>query len=174
LGANPSPSGDPFKGSVFGDPDKEGILGDMQLYRKTSHTVFDLKYHLVWITKYRKPILEGKVGTRVRDLIREVCTEHQIQIIRGHVSRDHIHIFISMPPQISVSKIAQYLKGKTSRKLMQEYAALKKQFWGNHIWGRGFFAASSGTITDETIMQYIKNQDEDLVKRGDNFTIIDT
>ena len=145
----------------------------MQLYRKGSHTAFDLKYHLVWITKYRKPVLTGRVGVRVRDLIREICEAHSIEIIRGHVSKDHIHIFISMPPQISVSKIAQYLKGKTSRKLLQENPALRKQFWGQHLWGRGYFAVSSGAITDEMIMEYIENQDDDLTKRGDNFTTID-
>lgn len=146
----------------------------MQLYRKTSHTTFDLKYHIVWITKYRKPILVGKVAYRVRELIREICKTNNVEILRGHVSKDHIHIFISMPPQISVSKIAQYLKGKTSRKLLQENALLRKRFWGNHLWGRGFFAASSGAITDEMIMEYIKNQDEDAEKRGDEFTVIET
>jgi len=144
----------------------------VQLYRKTSHTVFDLKYHLVWATKYRKPILVGRVGVRVRDLIREICEAHSIQILRGHVSKDHVHVFISMPPQISVSKIAQYLKGKTSRKLLQENLALRKQFWGQHLWGRGYCAVSSGTITDETIMKYIESQDEDAEKRGDNFTTL--
>ena len=147
--------------------------GGVQLYRKTSHTTFDLKYHLVWITKYRKPILEGKIAYRVRELIREICGAHNIQIIRGHVSKDHIHIFISMPPQISVSKIAQYLKGKTSRKLLEENALLKKRFWGAHLWGRGFFAVSSGSITDEMIMEYIENQDEEADKRGDDFTVIE-
>ena len=145
----------------------------MQLYRKTSHTTFDLKYHVVWITKYRKPILEGKTAQRARELIREICEAHNIQIIRGHISKDHVHIFISMPPQISVSKIAQYLKGKTSKKLLEENAVLKKKFWGNHLWGRGFFAVSSGSITDEMIMEYIEKQDEDAEKRGDEFTIID-
>lgn len=145
----------------------------MLLNRKTSHTVFDLKYHLIWITKYRKPVLTGKIGTRVRDLIREICAVHNIQIIKGHVSKDHIHIFISMPPQISVSKIAQYLKGKTSRKLMQENIAIRKVFWGQHLWGRGYYAASSGNITDEMIMEYIENQDEDIKKRGDSFTVVD-
>lgn len=146
----------------------------MELYRKTSHTVFDLKYHLVWTTKYRKPVLAGKVAYRVRELIREICTTHNIQIIRGHVSKDHLHLFISMPPQVSVSKIAQYIKGKTSRKLLQEYQSLRRQFWGQHLWSRGYFAASSGTITDEMIMEYIKNQDEDMEKRGDEFTIVET
>ena len=105
----------------------------MKLYRSGSHTVFDLKYHVVWTTKYRRPILEGRLGSRLRELIREICLTNQIQIIRGHISKDHIHIFISMPPQISVSKITQYIKGKTSRKLLQEYPALNKQFWGQHM-----------------------------------------
>ena len=146
----------------------------MQNYRKTSHTQFDIKFHLIWTTKYRKPVLTGKVGTRVRDLIREICTTHNIEILKGHVSKDHIHIFISSPPQISVSKIAQYLKGKTSRKILQEFPTLNKIFWGQHLWGRGYYAVSSGNITDELIMEYIQNQDEDQEKRGDSFTIIDT
>lgn len=136
--------------------------------------MFDLKYHLVWTTKYRKPVLVGKIASRVRELIREICTTHNIQILRGHVSKDHIHLFISMPPQISVSKIAQYIKGKTSRKMLQEYQPLRRQFWGQHVWSRGYFAASSGTITDEMIMEYIQNQDEDMEKRGDAFTIVET
>ena len=145
----------------------------MKLYRRGSHTVFDLKYHLVWTTKYKKPVLIGRLGTRVRDLVREICATHSIQIIRGHVSKDHIHLFISMPPQISISKIAQYLKGKTSRKLLQENPALNKQFWGQHFWSRGYFAASSGAITDEMIVDYIEHQDDDQAKRGDNFTTLD-
>jgi putative transposase len=78
-----------------------------------------------------------------------------------------------MPPQISVSKIAQYLKGKTSRKILINFPELNKLFWGKHFWSRGYFATTSGSITDEMIMEYIKNQDEDPDKRGDNFTILD-
>lgn len=146
----------------------------MKLYRSGPHTVFDLKYHIVWTTKYRKPILTGKLAIRVRDLIREICVTNNVQIIRGHVSKDHIHLFISMPPQLSVSKIAQLLKGKTSRKVLQENPKLNKYFWGKHFWSRSYFATTSGAITDEMIMEYIKNQDEDSDKRGDDFTILDT
>ena len=145
----------------------------MKLYRSGPHTVFDLKYHLVWTTKYRKPILTGRIGHRVRDLIREICRTENVQIIRGHVSKDHIHLLISMPPQISVSKIAQLIKGKTSRKILIENPKLNKQFWGRHFWSRGYFATTSGAITDEMIMRYIQNQDDDLEKRGDEFTILD-
>ena len=144
----------------------------MKLYRKGSHTTYDLKYHLVWTTKYKKPVLEGRIGRRVRDLIREICATNNIQIIRGHVSKDHIHLFVSIPPQISVSKIAQYLKGKTSRKILLENPALNKKFWGQHFWSRGYFAATSGAITDEVVMDYIESQDEDAEKRGDEFTIV--
>ncbi len=144
----------------------------MKLYRAGPHTVFDLKYHIVWTTKYRKPVLTGRIGLRLRDLVREVCATENVQIIRGHVSKEHVHLFISMPPQLSVSKIAQLIKGKTSRKLLIEFPALNKQFWGRHFWSRGYFATTSGAITDEMIVDYIKNQDDDLEKRGDDFTIL--
>ena len=146
----------------------------MKLYRKSSHTVYDCKYHLVWTTKYHKPVLSGRIGTRTRDLIREICDTNNVQIIRGHISKDHIHLFISMSPQISISKIAQLLKGKTARKILQDLPKLNKQFLGKHFWSRGYFAATSGAITDEMIMTYIENQDDDSDKRGDNFTVLDT
>lgn len=146
----------------------------MLLYRKGSHTVFDLKYHIVWITKYRKPILTTKRALRVRELIREICLAHSVEIIKGHVSKDHIHLFVSVPPQLSVSTLTQYLKGKTSRKMLQEDKQLSKEYWGQHLWARGYFAVSSGTITDEAIMEYISHQDEDEEKRGDGFTVVDT
>jgi putative transposase len=82
-------------------------------------------------------------------------------------------LFVSIPPQLSVSKFTQYVKGKTSRKLLQEDKQVSKQYWGQHLWARGYFAVSSGTITDEAIMEYIKNQDDDQINRGDEFTVVD-
>lgn len=146
----------------------------MLLYRKGSHTVFDLKYHIVWITKYRKPILTNRRALRTRELIREICLAHSVEILKGHVSKDHVHLLVSVPPQLSVSTLTQYLKGKSSRKLLQEDKQLSKIYWGQHLWARGYFAVSSGTVTDEAIMEYIKHQDEDEEKRGDGFTIIDS
>ena len=78
-----------------------------------------------------------------------------------------------MPPQISVSKIAMYLKGKTSRKILMENPKLNRRFWGQHFWSRGYFCTTSGAITDEMIIAYIENQDEDYEKRGDEFTTLD-
>jgi len=130
----------------------------MEHYRKSSHTTYDIKYHLVWITKYRKPVLTGEIANRVRELIREICKGKEIEIIKGHVSRDHVHIFVSVPPHISVSHVMQSLKGKTSRKMMSEFKSLSRTFWGRHIWARGYFVASSGNVTDEVIIKYIEMQ----------------
>ena len=133
----------------------------MENYRESSHTVYDLKYHIVWITKYRKPILTGDIATRARELIREICKGKDIEIIKGHISRDHVHVFVSVPPHISVSQLVQWLKGKTSRKMMMEYKSLSRMFWGRHIWARGYFVASSGNVTDEVIIQYIEQQGQE-------------
>ena len=130
----------------------------MENYRKSSHTVYDIKYHIVWITKYRKPILRGEIAERARDLIREICKSKDVEIIRGHISRDHVHIFVSVPPHISVSQLVQSIKGKSSRKMMMEFKRLSRAFWGRHLWARGYFVASSGNVTDEVIMQYIESQ----------------
>jgi putative transposase len=142
----------------------------MSEYRRGPHTVFEIHLHLVWITKYRRPVLTGDVGQRVRDLIREICGQEDVHIIRGHVSKDHVHLFVSIPPQVTISRLVQRLKGKTADKLFQEYPHLRKKFWGQHLWARGYFCCSSGNVTDEIIIQYIENQSHD----GDsNFRVED-
>ena len=131
----------------------------MEHYRKSSHTIYDIKYHLVWITKYRKPVLQGEIATRARELIREICRSYDVEIIKGHLSKDHVHLLVSVPPQVSVSQLVQYLKGKSSRKMMMEFKTLSRTFWGQHIWARGYFVATSGNVTDEVIMKYIEQQE---------------
>ncbi len=111
----------------------------------------------------------GVVGERVRELIRGICKENDVEIIKGHVSKDHVHLFLSVPPQMAISKLVQYLKGKTSYKLLQENKMIQKMFWGNHLWGRGYFVTTSGNVTDEIIMEYIKNQD--IEEKDDDFKI---
>ncbi len=131
----------------------------MENYRTSSHSRYDIKYHFVWITKYRKQVLTGAVGIRLRDLVREICRTHDIEILQGAVSKDHVHVLLSCPPNISPSKIMQYIKGKSSNKLMAEFKHIQKQFWGRHLWARGYFVASSGNVTDEVIMEYIRLQE---------------
>lgn len=143
----------------------------MENYRKTAHTLYDCKYHIVWITKYRKKVLGGVVGERVRELLRGICKEHDVEILRGHVSQDHIHLFVSVPPHLAISKLVQYMKGKSLYKLLQENKLLSKLFWGRHLWGRGYFVATSGNVTDEVIAEYIKNQD-DASEPNEEFTVV--
>ncbi|CAN5907126.1 IS200/IS605 family transposase [soil metagenome] len=141
----------------------------MQNYRKTSHSTYDCKYDIVWITKYRKKVMSGLVAERVRELIRQICKEHEVEILKGHVSRDHVHLFVSVPPHLAISKLVQYLKGKSSYKLLQENKLLSREFWGRHLWARGYFVATSGNVTDEIILAYIENQDTG--NQDENFTI---
>ena len=143
-------------------------------YRKTSHSVYDLKYHLVWITKYRKPVLRGEIGRRVRDLIRQTCVQLDVQILSGAVQPDHVHLLVSVPPKVSVSELMQRIKGRSSHKIMQEYNEMRRQFWGRHFWARGYFAASSGNVTDEMIKQYIEQQGEKPPdEQDDNFKVVE-
>ncbi len=130
----------------------------MEHYRRSSHTVYDLKFHLVLITKYRKPVLTGEVAIRMRELVRDVCKARDVEILKGLISREHVHIFVSVPPQLSISELMKSIKGRTSRKILMEFKTLNRQFWGRHFWARGYFVASSGNITDEMVMQYIEQE----------------
>jgi putative transposase len=130
-------------------------------YRHGSHSVFDIHLHIVWTTKYRKPVMVGEVGHRVREIVRQACREQDVEILKGHVSKDHVHLFVSIPPQVTISRLVQRLKGRSSYKLLGEFAHLRKTFWGRHLWARGYFCCSSGNVTDEVIKAYIENQDHE-------------
>lgn len=137
--------------------------------RKSTHVQYDLQYHLVWTTKYRYKVLNGKIAERTRELIRQCCKSMDITIIKGAISKDYIHILISCPPSISLSKIVQQIKGKTSRMLLQEYKDLKRRYWGQHLWASGYFCRSVGVITDKIIKEYIENQQDEY---EENFKIV--
>ena len=142
----------------------------MQDYKRGSHTVWDLKYHLVWTTKYRYQVLGGDVGLRCRELLREIARSKEMTIYAGSINRDHVHMLISIPLQLSVSRGVQYLKGKSSHRLLSEYKALRKKYWGQHLWARGYWVASSGNVTDEVWKDYIKNQKPP--EPDDDFTVV--
>ena len=126
-------------------------------YSKGNHTTYYHRYHLFWITKYRYKILTGALQKRVRELIAQVASEMNIKILNGVVSSDHIHIFCSIPPHISVSEFVKKAKGRSSRKVQQEFSELKNRYWGKHFWARGYFSSTSGNVTDEVINEYINN-----------------
>ena len=126
-------------------------------YDKGKHCTFHHRYHLVWITKYRYKVLHGDVGLRVREIIRQVCSENGVEIIQGVLASDHVHMFVSIPPKLSVSDLMRKMKGRSSHKVQREFAQLKKRYWGRHFWGRGYFSATNGAITEETVLQYLEN-----------------
>ena len=103
----------------------------MQDYKRGSHSVWDCKYHLVWTTKYRYQVLGGDVGQRCRELLREIAMSKEMKIHAGSINRDHVHMLISIPPQISVSRAVQYLKGKSSHRLLTEYRRYKRDTGGS-------------------------------------------
>ena len=129
------------------------------IYRKGSHSIYDLKYHLIWCTKYRYRVLRGSVASRARELIREICAANYIQIISGSMSPDHVHLLVSIPPSMSLSKTMQYVKGKSSRKILVEFPEVRKRYWGQHLWGRGYFAVTVGNLNEDQVQEYIENQE---------------
>ena len=125
-------------------------------YDKGKHTVFHHRYHIVWITKYRFKVLTGPIKLRVREITRQVCDELGVTIIKGVLSGDHVHMFVSIPPHHAVSDVMRRIKGRTSRKIQMEFPELRQKYWGRRFWARGYFCTTSGVVNDETILQYIE------------------
>ena len=125
-------------------------------YDKGKHTTFYHRYHLVWITKYRYKVLAGDIRLRVREIIRQVCAENRVEIIKGVLASDHVHMFVSIPPNLSVSDLMRKMKGRSSHKVQQEFPQLKKRYWGQHFWGRGYFSTTNGAITEDIVLQYLE------------------
>ena len=107
-------------------------------YTSGSHTVFHHRYHIVWITKYRYKVLEGALRERIRTIIRQVCKELGVQIVSGVLSREHVHMFVEIPPHIAVSDFVRRVKGRSSHRVQMEFPDLRKRYWGRHFWARGY------------------------------------
>ena len=95
--------------------------------------MWDVKYHIIWVTKYRYKVLRGEVATRTRDLLRQICQGREVAIMQGAVSPDHIHMLVSVPPRLAPAKLMHYLKGRSSRMLQDEFPQLRKCYWGQHL-----------------------------------------
>jgi putative transposase len=115
---------------------------------------------MVWKTKYSYPVLRGDVGLRLRTIVTEICAQHGMSVQKGNVRSNHVHVLIRAPAYMSVSKIAQYLKGKSSYLLLRSFPELKKRYWGSHMWSRGYFCATVGAVTEDMIKRYIEGQDD--------------
>lgn len=104
--------------------------------------------------EYRYAVLDGDVGNRCRELLRETAQAHEMVVHAGSINRDYVHMLVSIPPRLSVSRAVQHLKGRSSHKLLSEFGILRKRYWGQHLWARGYSAATSGNVTDEMWVEY--------------------
>jgi putative transposase len=136
-------------------------------YRYGSHTVYNVEYHFVWVTKYRYQVLKGDVALRLRELVRQTCEAFEIEIKSGVVSNDHVHIMVSAPPHLAPSEIMRRVKGRSAKKLFEEFPVLKKRYWGKHFWARGYFCVTVGQMTEEMIANYLEHHFES--NPNDNF-----
>jgi len=126
-------------------------------YNTGKHCVYYHRYHLVWSTKYRYKVLQGDIRLRVRAILRQVCSQNGVDIIKGVLSADHVHMFVSIPPKLAVSDLMQRMKGRSSMLVQREFPQLKKRYWGKRFWGRGYFSTTNGAITQDIVLQYLEN-----------------
>ena len=125
--------------------------------KRTSHTVYETKYHLVWAPKYRKWILRGDIQKRVEELFREIAENHDIEIDTLEVAEEHVHLFVSFPPRMSISSVVGKLKSISASVIFREHPEVKRELWGGHFWQTGYFVRTSGDqVTTEIIRNYIK------------------
>jgi len=142
----------------------------MKEYNHTSHAKYDIKYHVVWITKYRHKIITREIARRLKELLIQGCISRNLVVVKGHIDIDHVRLLLSCPPTLSAAKIVQYLKGRSSRLLQEEYRDLQRRYWGQHLWARGYFCATVGSVTDEMIKSYIEgHNDSDNITTYDDF-----
>jgi putative transposase len=143
----------------------------MTEHRYGSHTVSRLTAHLVWITKYRYHVLRGDIQVRCRELIVQVCDAEDVRILKGVVSKDHVHMLIEYPPRTSLSDLVKRLKGRTSRILQQEFPQLRRQYWGRHFWAVGYGAWSTGDVTEEVVKKYLEHHRHPSNREADEFIL---
>jgi putative transposase len=142
----------------------------MSKQRTNGHTVSRLTVHIVWSTKYRFKVLEGDLQKRCRKLLIQTCDSEDVTILKGVVSRDHVHMHIEYRPSQNVSELVKKMKGRTSRKLQQEFPKLKKKYWGRHFWAIGFGCWSTGNITDKMVDDYLEHHRKST-NDSDNFIL---
>ena len=121
--------------------------------------------HIVFIPKYRKKVMYGRVREDVREILRTLCNYKKVEIIEGAVCSDHVHICVSIPPKLSVSEFVGYLKGKSALMIHDKHPELTNK-WNREFWARGYYVTTIGNINEETIKKYIAEQEEET-KRED-------
>ena len=149
---------------------KNVYLCIMSKQRTNGHTVSRLTVHIVWSTKYRYAVLQGDIQKSCRKLLIQICDAEDIVILKGVVSKDHVHMHIEYRPSQDISTIVKKLKGRTSRKIQEEFPILLKKYWGRHFWAIGFGCWSTGNITDKMVNEYLEHHRKSS-NDNDNFIL---
>ena len=149
---------------------KNVYLCIMSKQRANGHTVSRLTVHIVWSTKYRYAVLHGDIQKSCRKLLIQICDAEDIVILKGVVSKDHVHMHIEYRPSQDISTIVKKLKGRTSRKMQEEFPILRKKYWGRHFWAIGFGCWSTGNITDKMVNEYLEHHRKSS-NDNDNFIL---
>ena len=126
-----------------------------------SHTTWNCTYHVVFIPKYRRKIMYGEVKVEVGEILRKLCEMKQISLIEGKVCVDHVHMYIAVPPKLSISDVMAYLKGKSSLMIFDRHPEYRPKWGDRHFWARGYYVATVGNVNETTIREYIRNQGEE-------------
>lgn len=125
-------------------------------YSKGSHATNLQRYYVVGATKYRHRVLEGMMRERIREIIRQTCEELGVHIVKGVLARDHVHMYISVPPQLALSVVMQRIKGRSSRRVQMEFPALRTRFGERRFWARGYFSTTADNVTEDVVSPYLE------------------
>ena len=129
-----------------------------------SHTRWNCKYHIVFIPKYRRKEIYGKIRIDIGQIIRQLCAYKDVEIIEAHAMPDHIHMLVRIPPKIAVSNFMGYLKGKSSLMIFERHANLKYKYGNRNFWAKGFYVSTVGLDTKK-VQEYIRDQEkEDMIQ----------
>ena len=123
-----------------------------------SHTVWECKYHVVWVPKRRRKIIYGKLRTELKVILKRLCQYKKIEVIEGTLCVDHVHMCLAIPPKFAVSTIVGYLKGKSAMIMFEKYSRLKRNFRGHSFWARGYYVNTVG-LDEAKVRKYISDQD---------------
>lgn len=135
----------------------------MSEFKRTSHAVYDIKYHLVWIPKYRRKTLTHEIRIRLRGIFYQIAEEYEFQIEEQQVKEDHVHLFVSAPPRYSPAKLVNIIKSISARQIFKEFPGLRRRCWNKKLWADGYFVRAVGDkVTAEVIERYIRNQKEQV------------
>ena len=126
--------------------------------RSLAHTVWECKYHIVWVPKRRRKVIYGKLKIEIGKILRRLCNYKGIEVLEGNACIDHIHICLSIPPKYSVSTVVGYLKGKSAMIVFENYSSLRKNFRGHSFWARGYYVSTIG-LDEAKVRKYIRDQE---------------